>query len=440
MVAEGVIPEQNTNELRTCQSIAESLKILNSELEILIAAQAETIRVLRKSCAEHGNDDKGSNDAIDELGVKRSVAVDKDGNFQETTPMDPRHAQPAEELARTLVAAAPTFGDPWTNAQYLNGWTTKIDGLMFGEVFSGARYVLDPLGFVHFDGVITGGNVGGYDSSSASFFLDGDFSPDSWQALAVITHVNTIGRIDVMPDGEVHMAIGSNSWVSLCGITIPSSNIGMWVRANHLNSWITYPDDDIVATSFFKDAIGMVHLDGLIIDGLVRRAAFRLPSGYRPEYQQTLPIITHSNTIGRIDVLTTGEVMITDGSNGYVSLAGLVFASAGIGSWIEARCINGWQSNWASTSIEESVAAPARFFKDEFGFVHLEGIVKFGIVGVAAFLLPEGMRPEYHQVFHCQTFPSTIGRVDVLPSGFVVPAAGSAEWFSISGISFRGHF
>jgi len=45
--------------------------------------------------------------------------------------------------------------------------------------------------------------VGGYDASSAAFYLSEGFRPDSWQPLLDLTHHNTVGRIDVLADGEV---------------------------------------------------------------------------------------------------------------------------------------------------------------------------------------------------------------------------------------------
>lgn len=81
--------------------------------------------------------------------------------------------------------------------------------------------------------------------------------------------------------------------------------------------------------------------------------------------------------------------------------------------------------------------APASFWRDPLGFVHLRGLVKSGTVGNAAFTLPPGFRPKESESFVVMS-NGAVGRVDVLTDGTVTPASPSSNtWVSLSGIHFR---
>lgn len=78
----------------------------------------------------------------------------------------------------------------------------------------------------------------------------------------------------------------------------------------------------------------------------------------------------------------------------------------------------------------------AAYWKDPFGIVHLEGLIKSGSVGSAAFTLPLGYRPSADCLFGIIS-NSAIGRVDVNSSGGVVPLSPSNNtWVQLDGINF----
>ena len=101
-----------------------------------------------------------------------------------------------------------------------------------------------------------------------------------------------------------------------------------------------------------------------------------------------------------------------------------------IGGTGQPAFTNSWTnfgSNWA----------PASFWRDPLGFVHLRGLIKSGVVDSAAFTLPPGFRPKVNEVFGTVS-NAAIGRVDVLTDGTVVPAAPSNNaWVALGGIHFR---
>lgn len=79
---------------------------------------------------------------------------------------------------------------------------------------------------------------------------------------------------------------------------------------------------------------------------------------------------------------------------------------------------------------------PARYWKDYTGLVHLGGIVKAGTIGTTIFTLPAGYRPQYAMIFPVSS-NNLFGVLTVNPDGTVVATAGSATYFSLSGVTFR---
>jgi phage minor structural protein len=99
-----------------------------------------------------------------------------------------------------------------------------------------------------------------------------------------------------------------------------------WIAPTLLNGWVNY-GSGYEAAGYYKDALGFIHLKGLIKSGTMGTAAFNLPSGYRPSYRKMF-IVPTSGGAGRVDIDPSGDVIVmTYGSsaNGYVSLDGIIF-------------------------------------------------------------------------------------------------------------------
>jgi hypothetical protein len=90
--------------------------------------------------------------------------------------------------------------------------------------------------------------------------------------------------------------------------------------------------------------------------------------------------------------------------------------------------------------------APAGFYKDGQGIVHLQGSVSHQAGGPvsgatrAIFILPEGYRPEGHRVFLVEDEgeQARVDYVEILESGRVVARnADETSYMSLDGIQFR---
>lgn len=84
---------------------------------------------------------------------------------------------------------------------------------------------------------------------------------------------------------------------------------------------------------------------------------------------------------------------------------------------------------------------PVGFWKDRAGIVHLEGVAElYGGAGggqPAAFILPDGYRPNYIRQFAIIAAANTLKLVNVYPDGRVRPDLGGAGLAPLDGISYR---
>jgi hypothetical protein len=90
---------------------------------------------------------------------------------------------------------------------------------------------------------------------------------------------------------------------------------------------------------------------------------------------------------------------------------------------------NGWVNNGGTTQA-------VGYWKDGSGAVHLQGIIKSGTVGAAAFTLPAGFTPAADQYFACVS-NGVFGWAYVRADGTVIPQVGSNVYFSLSGMVFH---
>jgi len=78
---------------------------------------------------------------------------------------------------------------------------------------------------------------------------------------------------------------------------------------------------------------------------------------------------------------------------------------------------------------------PVKYWKDCYGIVHIEGMMKNGTMLVSAFTLPDGYRPAGRIAFYSES-ANADGRVDVLTDGTVVPYGGTNGWINFN-VMFR---
>lgn len=108
-------------------------------------------------------------------------------------------------------------------------------------------------------------------------------------------------------------------WVRMLA-TQPAS----WQTPALEHSWVNY-GEGWLAARYVKDALGFVHLAGLIKSGEVNKSAFILPAGYRPTEKLLFGTVS-KEAVGEVEVDSVGGVTpISPSTNAWVSLNGITF-------------------------------------------------------------------------------------------------------------------
>lgn len=137
-----------------------------------------------------------------------------------------------------------------------------------------------------------------------------------------------------------------------------------------------------------------------------------------------------------LPTLDDGEIgLAEDSKTVYIgSTAGNVkFAMATLEAIIAPTLLNSWVNNTVGFQT-------AGYYKDNFGIVHLTGLIKSGTttVGTNLFILPVGYRPTGALSFPTYSNDgATIGTLQILSGGNVNIVTGSNVSFSLDGVSFR---
>lgn len=144
-----------------------------------------------------------------------------------------------------------------------------------------------------------------------------------------------------------------------------------------------------------------------------------------------------SNT-AKLTILSSGNVGVGTTApaealevTGNIKLSGAIVNQE---AWVAPSYLNSW------VDYGGGVFAPAGYFKDKNGIVHLRGLMKAGTCGAPAFTLPVGYRPAYRLLISTVTNTGTgMGRLDVTSTGDIQPDATfcNNSYFSIDGVSFR---
>jgi hypothetical protein len=318
---------------------------------------------------------------------------------------------------------APTANPGWVAAvtPLLNSWVTRTSAYKVETV----RYMKDSHGFVHVDGMVTGGTDG-----TAVFQLPEFYRPDSDQELAATIGPdgsNAFGSVEVLSTGFVIVKAGGGSWCSLSGLSFASHNIATtWTAyTSFLNGWTA-----IQPVRHTKDAEGFCHLDGMLGNGVMNTNAFYIPMECWPEFHQII-LVSGNGYWGRINIYTDGQVYMNTGtalSSVYqMSLAGVSWAPSTM-TWDASftSFANGWQQYSADY-------AAFRYVIDAAGIVHTDGLLASGTLG-KCLMTATAFGPNFRKIGTVSS--NAFGSLAFYPGGCVEVYSGSTTWVSFSGVTF----
>ena len=102
--------------------------------------------------------------------------------------------------------------------------------------------------------------------------------------------------------------------------------------------------------------------------------------------------------------------------------------------WIAPSLLNSWVNYGGGYE-------DAGYYKDNFGVVHIRGLIKNGTTtnGTDLFTLPVGYRPVGYNIMATNTNPGSHANIHLQPGGIVeIFGSGvSATWLSLNNLSFR---
>lgn len=215
---------------------------------------------------------------------------------------------------------------------------------------------------------------------------------------------------------------------------------GDWTAVTYENSWVDY--DGTRPVQYRLNGKGFVEMRGYCKNGTVNLDICTLPAGYRPEKGVHLYTISN-NAYGQIRVFVTGEVRLQVGSNVWVGFNSITFKAGnaapgivhkpligedGATSWTNMSYLNSWETY-------SGTYPPLRYMKDIDGIVHMEGLIKAGVIGAAAATLPADHRPVLREIYGVAS-NNLFGEARIHNDGTVMPRLGNNAFYSWSGISF----
>ena len=314
----------------------------------------------------------------------------------------------------------------WGNITYLNGFGDYQNGT---SPYSKIGYTKTSAGVVMLKGLvekstpITSGDVIGILPPSAR--------PTDILIYQTSTSSNVSSRVDIYPNGEIRVNVGSAAWVSLEGITfIPTATSLARSSLTPTNGWANY-GGSFADASYVRDSLGRVHTQGLIRYGTIADGTQLVnnmqSNALTAEYLHLPARSTTTSGIG-IDP-SSGIVAKGVGTNGYLSLQSMYY-SAGSGSWTNLSLQNGWIAYGGFSSPQ--------YTKGSDNIVKLKGLIKGGATGngVVVTNLPAGYRPKERTLLAGLCNPQVWCRTDVLPNGNVELHLSNSGWTSLDNITF----
>lgn len=91
-----------------------------------------------------------------------------------------------------------------------------------------------------------------------------------------------------------------------------------WTNVSYLNSWVTVSGG--APLRYWKDALGWVHVEGLIKSGTINTAAGNLPAGYRPSVQATGNAAATNTGYGVQYISSGGDIVPSSGGTTWFSI------------------------------------------------------------------------------------------------------------------------
>lgn len=97
-----------------------------------------------------------------------------------------------------------------------------------------------------------------------------------------------------------------------------------WQAPVFQGAWVNYDTASFNAAGYYRGFFNRVYLRGLVKLGAVPSTIFTLPAGYRPTKTEIVTV-SSNDLYGQVRIQPDGQVIVTVGSNAWVSLDNISF-------------------------------------------------------------------------------------------------------------------
>jgi Tfp pilus assembly protein PilV len=342
-----------------------------------------------------------------------------------TNPTETATSDPARLTVRVWTPI--TLGSDWD--AYETSQATYTTGM----------YTKTTAGLVMLKGLIAGGNTA-FDSYIAT--LPTGYCPSDRLTFYVGSYDSSVsgssgwGRVDVLPNCEIHFGTGTNTWISLDSIQFLASGTACAASVNltPINGWSnyggSYPD-----LSLCKDATGRINTKGLLNPGVLTQGTSiaAIPAGYQPTEHRLMPAIDARRIFNSVGIYGTPNYAIAarGSTTSYLSVNVPYIANNGAVTWVTPAILNGMVNfGGGFTTLQ--------YGKTSDGVVMVKGLLKGGTVsnGTKVFTLPSGFHPSSRMLLPSAS-NNHHARIDVDTNGNVyLMGGGDVNYTSFDAVSF----
>ena len=205
----------------------------------------------------------------------------------------------------------------WNNVTY-NASASPIWS-NWGSPYENVRITRDTIGRVNLQGLARAGN----NTSNTTIATPPSTAYNPTKSLHFPAGANGFGEFWVWSDGDiVKRGPQTSSYLGLNTIYYPST-LGTWTSITPISPWVNYNDaaGSYPQLACTKASDGVVTIRGLIKSGGVTNVtAAKLPAACTPPDKQTAMVAASYDDVGRVDIMSNGDLIIRDGATNWFAL------------------------------------------------------------------------------------------------------------------------
>ncbi len=276
-------------------------------------------------------------------------------------------------------------------------------------------------------------------ASASSYALEYNINGGSWVTASALNSNDRTYSVLANHEDTVNVRVKAvNSVGQSVAYGTAAVQIPFWAPLTLNNSWTPF-GSGYGSPEFSRTSSGLVVLKGMIskpIAAVGGEVIATLPPSYRPTAKLMIGIATATNASGRIDIDTNGDVILTTGNAGYVSLDSIRFMANNTGfshlpSYTRTSLtgVNGW------TNVG-GVWATGSYVVDNRGRVVVQGVINTGTTttGTQMATIPAAQRPNKIQIL--PTVSNTFSHYTSNNTNGLTARANGAGNFSINSFWF----